>query len=289
MHEMQRQREESTTNQAHGVVEGTLPPSPGSAGGAERFPPSPGWGRKGAVLAGLLVLVVAAVCVRLGFWQLDRLAQRQARNAHLEQALALPAISLGGGTLREIERDPAAYLNRRVHARGVYDPGGEVLLRGRTHQGQPGVHLVTPLRIADVDAAVLVNRGWAPAPDAATLDPAPLSEIGQRDVEGIIQLVPSPPEGGTPVEIETASGRVLTLRRLDLQALRARAAQRLAPIYIQQLPDPSPSDAPTPVRIPLPELTEGPHLGYAVQWFSFAAIFVIGYAVVLLRRRLPAR
>lgn len=248
----------------------------------------PGWGRRGAVLALLLVVAVAAVCIRLGFWQLDRLEQRQARNAQIERALALPALDLDERLLQEIERDPAAYLNRRVRVEGRYDLAADLVLRGRSHNGRPGVHVVTPLQIAGSGAAVLVNRGWVPSPDAATLEPSPFAEPGLQRVEGLLQVVPTPPEGETPLTVQTSGGSVLTVRRLDLIALRARSAYPLLPVYVQQLPDPSLSHP--PVRLPLPVLDEGSHLGYAVQWFSFAAIAVLGFLIVLLRGwRRPAR
>ncbi|CAN5361573.1 SURF1 family protein [soil metagenome] len=254
--------------------------SPTNAGAAPRT----GWGRMGGVLAALLVLGVAVVCIRLGFWQLDRLEQRRARNAQAEQALVLPALDLDARLLQEIERDPLAYLNRRVRVEGVYDPAGELVLRGRSRGGSPGVHLVTPLRIAGSEAAVLVNRGWVASPDAATLDPSPFSEPGIQQVEGLLQIVPAPTEGETPLMVRTSGGSVLTVRRLDLASLRARAAYPLLPVYVQQLPDPALRQP--PFRLPLPTLDEGSHLGYAVQWFGFAAIFVLGFLIVLLHQRM---
>ncbi len=237
----------------------------------------------GGTLAVLLLIAVVGVCGWAGFWQLDRLEQRRARNAQLEEALALPPLPLNSATLQEIQRNPAAYLNRRVRVQGVYDPEGEVVLRGRSYQGRPGVHVVTPLRITGSEATVLVNRGWAPSPDAATVDLMPFFEPGMQEVHGLLRVIAPAPDDGAPLTLETGSTRVLTLRRLDLDALRARTAHPLLPVYIQQLPEP-PLRQP-PFRLAIPALDEGPHLSYAVQWFSFAAIAVIGFLVVALRRR----
>ncbi|HEX8273498.1 MAG TPA: SURF1 family protein [Longimicrobiaceae bacterium] len=233
------------------------------------------------LLAALLALVVAATCVRLGFWQLDRLEGRRARNAALRAAGALPPLVLDSATMAAVADSPAAYVNRRVRLRGAYDPAGEVVLRGRAREGRPGVHLVTPLRV-EGGAAVLVNRGWAPSPDGATVDRAPLAEPGPHEVVGLLQEIPVTEDRGQPA---AAPGRDTTFRRLDLAAVRARAPYPVLPLYVQQLPDSAaPRDRP-PFRVPPPELGEGNHLSYAIQWFSFAAIAVIGMLAVALRRK----
>ncbi len=238
---------------------------------------------RSGVVAALFVLVVAGVCVRLGFWQLDRLEQRRERNAALEQAVERPPIVLRGATLSQISRAPEAFLNRRVTVRGVYDVGQDIVLRGRSREGQPGVHLVTPLRLRDSDTAVLVNRGWAASPDAATVEPTLFAEPGPQQLVGLLQALPAGVNaGGTPAASAGRSGQS-TYARLDLPTLQARLPYPVAPFYIQQLEPSAPSDH-GPDRVPLPELDEGSHLSYAVQWFSFAAIALVGFAIVVLRR-----
>src|SRR3989454_699726 len=107
---------------------------------------------------GLVVaFLVAAVCVRLGVWQLDRLHQRRERNATLLAARARPPLEVTGSVSGDSARD------RRLQARGVYDYEHERLWRARSFEGVPGVDLVTPLRLADGSAG-LVDRGWAPSP-----------------------------------------------------------------------------------------------------------------------------
>ena len=118
-------------------------------------------------LAGLVIaLLIAATCIRLGVWQLDRLHARRERNALLLVARARPPLEVNGSLPADSARD------RRLRAHGVYDYRHERLWRARSYQGVPGVDLVTPLRLVD-GAAVLVDRGWAPSPDA-TATPATL-------------------------------------------------------------------------------------------------------------------
>ena len=117
------------------------------------------------ILAALLAVVVAAVCVRLGIWQLQRLGERRARNAAVSARLAAPPVSLN-----QLPGDPTAARYRRVRLTGTLDFDHEIVLIGRSRQGAPGVHIVTPLRLDGSDRAVLVNRGWVYAPDAATVE-----------------------------------------------------------------------------------------------------------------------
>jgi surfeit locus 1 family protein len=238
------------------------------------------------ILAALAVLVVTALCLRLGFWQLDRLEQRRALNAALAAAAELPPLELDAGAFRAIDEDPARHLYRRVRVSGTLLHEEEVVLRGRSHGGRPGVHLVTPLRLEDGGGVVLVNRGWAPSPDAATIDPREHHEPGLRGAEGILQWVPTSGAESVPVPIDVHGRTVHTLRRLDYPTLRARLDQSLLPLYVQLVPSESPPPG-QPARVPLPELTNGPHLGYAIQWFSFAgiALFGFGYLVLTQRRR----
>lgn len=233
-------------------------------------------------LAAAFVLVMCAVCVRLGFWQLDRLEQRRARNAAQEAALRQPPVELGGAAVAEIRDDPARFVGRRVRVRGTYLPAGEVVLRGRVHGGRPGVHLATPMAIEGGGGAlVLVNRGWVPSPDAATVDAARYAEPGAHVVDGVLQEIPATDDGGEPSGAEGAR----TFRRLDRAALRSSLGPALLPLYVQQLPGADSARAAPPVRVGLPPPGEGPHLGYAVQWFSFAAIGLIGLGILLFRAR----
>jgi surfeit locus 1 family protein len=237
-----------------------------------------GWG----VTAVLLALVVAAVCIRLGFWQLDRLADRQALNAELAASLAEEPVRLPGaaGSVRGAPQD---FLYRRATVRGRFLPERTVLLRGRFHAGQPGVHVVTPMELAGGEI-LLVNRGWVPAPDGATVDSVPAPTPGETTVSGTLEAVPHTGDGGRPSPPEAGPGTGGTFQRLDLETLAAHLP-RLLPLYLQQAAVGEADGLPRPV--PPPELSDGPHLGYAIQWFSFAAIALIGLAVVLLRRRRP--
>lgn len=217
-------------------------------------------------------VVVALVCARLGFWQLSRLRERRASNAAALAKRSAPPIRLGGGTLPD-----TGLVNRRVMAAGRYDHAHEVVLRGKAYDGSPGVEVVTPLLIEGGRWAVLVNRGFLPAPDAVTVNTDSLSETGRVRVSGIAIAVPS--GGGAPL---TRNGRT-TWGRLDLDAVGKHAGYPIAAVYIRQSPD---SALPRfPRRLEAPLLDDGPHLSYAIQWFAFAIIAMVFGTVVVKEKR----
>jgi surfeit locus 1 family protein len=202
------------------------------------------------VTLGVAAILVATVCVLLGRWQLDRLAQRRARNAVLAARLALPPLPVG----RDILADSAR--QRRVVAQGVYDFSAERTWPGRSFQGTPGVALVTPLRLAD-GSAVLVDRGWAPSPDAFHVDHTLYREPDTATVTGIALI---PPRGRGDVDVTGFLPFVIQLESAD----PARGLPR---------------------RWPSPTFDDGPHLSYAIQWFSFAVIALVGTAVLIRKGR----
>src|SRR5438034_9490823 len=113
---------------------------------------------------GLVVaLLVAAICVRLGVWQLDRLHERRQRNALLLAARARPPLEIDGSLPADSARD------RRLVARGVYEYAHERLCHCRSDEGVPGVALVTPLRLAG-GVGVIVYLGEATSPGAFHAD-----------------------------------------------------------------------------------------------------------------------
>jgi surfeit locus 1 family protein len=218
-----------------------------------------------------LLLVTAAGFARLGVWQLSRLHERRAANRQIAAARAEPP-----ATMPPVPADGAGLAERRIVARGRYDHAHEIVIRNDGLQGVPGVRIVTPLLLADGGRAVLVDRGFLPAPDAVTVDTRGSEEPGDQTVRGIGLTVPAGP--GEPIE---HAGRS-TWRRLDLAALRGRLPYAVLPVYIKQSPD---SALPRfPRREDLPPTDDGPHLSYAVQWFLFAGM-AVAFAFLVVGRR----
>jgi surfeit locus 1 family protein len=212
--------------------------------------------------------LVALVCIRLGVWQVNRLQERRAANRVALQARAAPRVTLDGATPITVVLD-----GREVSANGRYDHEYDIVLRGKVYGGSPGVEVVTPLVLQGSRTAVLVNRGFLPAPDATTAEPDSVREFGQLKVNGTALLLQA--GGGVPLERDGHT----TWSRLDRKALSARIPYQIAPIYIRQSPDTALPRFPRRLE-PLP-IDDGPHLSYAIQWFAFAVMTVVFGGVIL--------
>lgn len=230
------------------------------------------------LLTTLLVLLGSALCVRLGIWQLDRLAQRRAFNAHVQAMWQAEPLTLTGQT----REDLTTMEYRAVIVGGTYDFENQVALRNRYYQNRPGYHLLTPLLLDD-GSAVLVERGWVPADgNSAPADWRKYDQPGRVTVEGQIRLGQSKPDlGGVPdPTLAPGQTRLDFWNTVNLERIRRQVPYPMLEVFIQPKVDPADETPPIPYQ-PEIELTEGPHLGYAGQWFTFAAILVLGYPFFL--------
>ncbi len=230
-----------------------------------------GWG---------IVMVVAVVFVRLGFWQISRLHEREASNRQLASNLADPVVSL-----EEILSQSGDVEYRHVTVTGEYVPRFEVLLRNRSYEGQPGYHVLTPLKLTS-GMTVLVDRGWVPIGiEGPPVTPPPPE--GFVEVTGVIRTSKTAGSGLGPKD--PATGTLTAVFWPDLERLAGQMPGSLEPVYVElrsQVPAGG-GDQPIPATDPI--LTNGPHLSYAVQWFAFALIAIIGYFLLTRKRRPVAR
>ncbi len=238
----------------------------------------------------LLVAGILTVLVRLGFWQLDRLEQRRAINAHVRVQLRSDTLVLTGSALQS---DLAQMEYRSVLVSGKYDFEDQVALRNQAYQLEFGAHLLTPLKIDGSDLSVLVDRGWIPQDNFLSGNWDRFDEPGPVQVRGVIRLSQSKPQMGSIRDPIPAAGEppLLGWNLANVAAIARQIPYPLLPVYIQKSPDPqhptppypdtASMNAPYPVDPPL-DLTEGNHLSYALQWFAYAVIFMVGYLVLVL-------
>jgi surfeit locus 1 family protein len=233
------------------------------------------WSKRLAKLLAFAMLV-AVTCVGLGIWQIARLHQKQQFNARVRAGLAAPPQSLE--TLLPKGVDPNAVRYLRAEATGTYDVAHEVVLFGRTQNSQAGNHLLTPL-VTAAGIAVIVDRGWVPldvtTPGAVEMAPP----TGTVRVIGVLLRS----EGDVPGAVGGSNVPATTLAKIDLARIQSQVPYRIAPVYLL-LRDQSPAQPSRfPEPAPLAPLDEGPHLSYAIQWFTFAAIALVGFVVLALR------
>lgn len=221
-----------------------------------------------------LAVVAAAVFARLGFWQVGRLRERQASNAVIVQQQRNAPMALS-----DLPKDTALSHYRPASVTGVYDYDHELVFSGRTRRGSPGVDLLTPVRIAGSDTAVLVNRGWVYSPNASQVERAKWREGDTARVTGYVQLY-SP-----DTNVLSATDPRL-VRHVSRREIAAKIPYPVAPFYLVAVGDTA--DLRHPARLEMPELDEGSHRSYAFQWFAFATISLVGAGIVVYRERRQA-
>ena len=173
------------------------------------------------------------------------------------------------------ETDP---VNLRASVAGTPDFANEIVVTGRSRSGSPGVHIFTPVRMPGRDSAVLVNRGWVYSPDAATVDLTRWRET-RTSFTGFTQRLSN-------VDPMSTAPRGRAVRRLAYAGFARLVPYPVHGLYLVAQ-DSAAGDS-VPVRVEAPLLSDGPHLSYAIQWFAFAAIALIGAAAVVRRARYAA-
>jgi surfeit locus 1 family protein len=231
----------------------------------------------------LLVLAAMGVLVRLGFWQLDRLAQRQVLNTHVKAVQAAPVLVIS-------DNIPAVDLTQMeygaVKAIGRFDYDHQVAIRNQVWTqswgDENGYALLTPLVLPN-GQAVWVERGWIPAQYNTPDSWRQFDEPGAAPVEGLIRLPLKKGEmgGGVPdPTLAPGQARLDFWNYVNIERLRQQVPYPLLPVYIQQ----TVADSPTPLPyrlLPKLDLNDGPHLGFAMMWFFYAILLCVGYPFYL--------
>ncbi|HUF39330.1 MAG TPA: SURF1 family protein, partial [Anaerolineales bacterium] len=216
---------------------------------------------------------------------LDRLETRRAFNAAALAGQTAPELDLNAA-LPAADLEAMAY--RTVRAVGTFVFEEEVALRNQVYLGRPAFRLITPLRLAGSDAVILVDRGYVPADRFTPGDRETFaSPAGEVLVSGIIRISHTEPDIGNRGDPTSAPGEALLVWNLvNVEEIARQVTGPVLPVYIQQGPGGtarSGGNGLPAASIFIPELTEGPHLGYAIQWFLFAGILWVGYPFFLLK------
>lgn len=218
----------------------------------------------------VVVVLMAWGAVRLGEWQFHRLHDREQRNSYAKANLAADPAPVEDVLSSEAPL-PERREWRRVEATGTYDAGGTFVVRYQTRDGDGGVDVVTPLVLAD-GTAVLVDRGWMRTQDPRTgPDDTPAPPTGTVRIQGWARADST----GDRVGITDGSTREIS----------SRAAGDLTDAPLRHgfvdLQEESPPPATALVPADAPDLGEGPHLFYGIQWWFFGALAIGGFGYLV--------
>jgi cytochrome oxidase assembly protein ShyY1 len=221
----------------------------------------------------LLVLLFAGGFIALGVWQLHRNQEKHDKVEAARAAYAAPA--------PDITRVGDTPAGERAQAVGTFDAVHEVLLRDQVRGDKTGFDVLTPLRLRD-GTTVLVDRGWVASNFSGRAPSYAPPPPGAATVRGLAResRPPAPEDDARPID------NMVSFARVDTQRIAERAQlARLRPVWIEaQYQSPAPAaDAPQLPEPPAPDHVN--HMEYAIEWFALALIPIVGWPIVLARRR----
>lgn len=216
----------------------------------------------------LISLALIALCLIAAQWQYHRGVDRHTRNAMIQSHIALTPVDLD-----TVKNTPAAFEWQSVTTSGIFDSTNQILLRNRYNEGVYGFEVLTLFKTPS-NQEFWVDRGWVKAGAEATIapqvTPPPTTAV---EITGRLRLDSSLPQGSFFALPADGSGLI--------SKLNAQSQMRTENFYIDLLSGSETSLTPQ-VSAQLPELTDGPHMAYALQWLFFAGLVV--YGRILIRR-----
>lgn len=233
------------------------------------------------ILSHIVVAALIVAMVNLSMWQLRRLEEKKDLNALvLSRADGTPVPI--GAVVDSIdgvsEGDRVEY--RAVAGRGIYEADQEFTIPSRTLNGAPGRFVVTPFRLSD-GTAVLVLRGFIPQAISDVAPPIDSIEPPQGEVEIAGWLRKSELPGSLQRQDPDLGNNQFA--RIDIEAINAAVGEQYRPVFLQLARQTPSTQAELLSMLPLPDRTEGPHFSYAMQWAIFTLIAIVGYPLIIRR------
>ena len=223
-----------------------------------------------AFFKSLIALALIAGCLWAAQWQYHRGVARHDRNFIIEKHSTMTPVSLAS-----VQAQPENHEWQPVITRGVFDPDTQILLRNRYFEGKYGFELLTRFTTPD-GKSFWVDCGWIKAgPNALTPPVIPELPANQVTIEGRLRLDSSLPRGAFFALPSDGSSGLIS------QANAQSQSQVSENFYIDLLRGNDPALTPA-VAAELPELSDGPHMAYALQWVFFGGLVV--YGRILIRR-----
>ena len=223
---------------------------------------------------GVIALVV--LMMNLGFWQLRRLDEKRTFNAKVTARSEMPVDDLTRVFGKADDLTVMGLEWRRVRVTGTYDFGRAVRVVNRSQDGAAGYDEVVPLRTKEF-GWVIVNRGFVPL--AVTLtDSHPQEPV---TVTGYLKLSQ---QRGVLGAVDSTDITNKDFQRFDIPLMAKQLNGTVFPMYVQLTGETPATIKEWPAPVAFPELSEGPHKSYAIQWFFFCLVALTAWVVVTRRK-----
>ena len=221
-----------------------------------------------ALFKSFLAVLLILLCAWAAQWQYHRGVDRHARNTVISERIAKSPIALN-----TVTEELPNYEWQTVSTPGTFDTKKQILLRNRYNEGKYGYEVLTLFRSND-NKSFWVDRGWVEAGATATTPPVVTAlPQGEVTITGRLRLDSSLPRGSFFALPGKGEGLV--------SELNAQSQLNTEKFYVDLLTGSDPSLTPE-VTAQLPELSDGPHMAYALQWIFFGGLVI--YGRILIRR-----
>jgi surfeit locus 1 family protein len=219
-------------------------------------------------LKSLVAVALIVLCFIAAQWQYNRGIDRHERNSMIEANITAPNLTLASAV-----SDPIKNEWRTVSTTGSFDASQTILLRNRYFEGKYGFEFLTLFETSN-GQKFWVDRGWLVAgKDALTAPLIPATPTGEVEIYGRLRLDTSLPRG---------SFFALPANGIGLISKWNAQNEVVTEGFYLDLLNGSTAELTPSVAAQLPELSDGPHMAYALQWVFFAGL--VGYGRVLVRR-----
>jgi len=212
-----------------------------------------------------LALALLTLCIIAGNWQFQRGMDRKADNSEIEQNFELPAMNFESA----VSMDSRDLQWRQFLIKGTFIPEDEILMRNRYHQEQYGFGVATLFQMND-GRRVWIDRGWVKAGASATTPPE-IVPVPKNEVELLVRFRSDALEAKIQGSFFATGSGDSTLEKWNQEAAVSSEA-----FYFDLIGGDFTADVPTP----LPSLSDGPHLAYAIQWLFFGALVLFGRTLI---------
>jgi surfeit locus 1 family protein len=229
------------------------------------------------LITSFLTLIFLYLFVSLGFWQLDRAEQKRTLYAEFQDRQSADAVNL----VNSYKLEKEALIWRKARANGFFLEQYQILLDNQVQDTEAGYYIYTPFKLAQSNKYVLVNRGWLLADTNRSIVPKLTPAISEIDIYGVVKDIPKTGLLLKELPPEKMDEGIYRVQKININEIEELTNIKLLPYIIRLEPE---SEYGYVRKWRLPGSGESTHTGYAFQWFTFAAVLLIIYLVLNIKR-----
>ncbi len=231
------------------------------------------------ILTSLLTLIFISLFISLGFWQLDRAEYKRDLYSEFQNRQSSEAINFN--LEKNKQRDKEDLIWRKVEAKGEFLEEFQILLDNQVEDTYAGYFVYTPFKLDQSEQIVLVNRGWLLADTDRSVSPKLIFTNGLVKINGVVKEVPKTGLLLKEMPPEKMDEKIYRVQRINIDEMEQLIKKKLFPYVIRLEPE---SEHGYIKKWRLPGSGENMHMGYAFQWFTFAAVLLVIYLLLNIKK-----